>query len=227
MSEASDKAKTEETEKPNPDPQCIEGMEKVVKRVLPDEEEQELGEEEEKEDKEELLPLPSRETLMEAEEKNDGSLGQALLTCLGSEDRMTDPQFKVFEDTYGRALNKAPCPCGSDNIFRDCCKQPWRMMNRSYEKEAKRQHKVKKQIKKHIEQMSQVKPVITIGIKPDGTIDYQKPKGAPDKLSLSDLVDILQKAWAQAYMHLTIQAAKEIIAKEYGENKPTGPLPGM
>jgi len=210
------------------------GHEKADEKEEEDREQEKVGEDDK------VPPLPARESLEEMKNENDGSLGQALLNCLGREGEMSDTQFKVFEDAYDRALNKAPCPCGltrpslekDDTVvpvnFAECCKPPWKMMRRSYEKEAVRQRRAKKQVKKQIEKMNQVKPIITVGVKPDGSINLDKPKGAPENIALADLVDVLQKAWAQAYMHMTIRAAKEIIKRELASGeKGKGPLPGM
>ena len=72
---------------------------------------------------------------------------------------LNDIDFKKLEHAFNLALNSEKCPCGSEKLFSECCKQEWQAAKRMRKNAVKEVREEKKEEAKKIKQAAQ-EPII-------------------------------------------------------------------
>jgi hypothetical protein len=175
---------------------------------------------------------PEKVSWLERIEKADTpALVQGVLTDLmdpSANDELEQDAYRVLSETFGRALNKHDCPCGSGKALKECCKPVWNTVRRVYEGRASRR-RVEEKTRKRAEEMPGVEWVLEIGMRKDGGTVI-RPKSDQHHPTINDVVGILMGGWLDAFSQMMMEATRaqtmNILQNVLGGTKPANPKQG-
>jgi|GEM_PF-3026392 len=177
--------------------------------------EENKGEETKGKQQPEKVEPPTAEQVAEALKAGDGSLSSAMEQALQAgvllgADVMGAFKMALADDVVGR---KDPCPCGSGTEFMYCCRSVWRLVESAQRKLRREAETGKKETPEEL--MARMREetdwMVMVGTHPaTGAISFDFPEGA-DKLPLSVLVELLFKAWMEAFLRLSSVQARQTV----------------
>jgi hypothetical protein len=127
--------------------------------------------------------------------------------------------YAKYEHRFAAVTNNSMCPCGSENIFKDCCKSRWQFASRGWKN---RDREKKKVIKEEHRKEKKVRWLCKLGVDEHGNAQItqtQETKGMPlDPAFLGSL-------FLELYHQMNVQTAVQIARQTFAHMMESQPIP--